>query len=277
MHFLLERKEQLLECRSSVAALLSAPKPFSVAAKSCERGNLAIFEVVTAEGSLCFQGHFLDFDKMALKSQSAVAQVSSLLVTDPKISAPASKSPGVVPLSVKPKLQSSQLRRTKSRKPVKVNSKVTSALQVAPSSTNASDAAAKIGEDIATSAEGVLDAVRSSVAQDGPTSNMHVKRSPGKAATKTSRRRALAMCLALGMVGPRVSNASAASSNPAASQNATDLRRTVSAIPLRRTSSSSMSFRMPSQLVSQVSLATSLKQTNLLGEKEDIQKLTTIQ
>jgi hypothetical protein len=220
----------------------------------------------------------LDFEKMALKSQSAVAQaVSSLLVTDPKISAPASKSPGVVPLSVKPKLQSSQLRRTKSRKPVKVNSKVTSALQVAPSNTNASHAAVKIGEEIATSAEGILDAVRSSVAQDGSTSNMHVKKSPGKATTKTSRRRALAMCLALGMVGPRVSNASAASSNPAALPNATDLRRTVSAMPLRRTSSSSMAFRMPSQLVSQVSLATSLKQTNLLGEKEDIQKLTTIQ
>jgi hypothetical protein len=216
---------------------------------------------------------------MALKSQSAVAQVSSLLVTDPKISAPASKSPGVVPLSVKPKLQSSQLRRTKSRKPVKANSsKVTSALQVAPSNTNASDAAAKIGEEIATSAEGILDVVRSSVAQDGSTSTMHVKKSPGKATTKTSRRRALAMCLALGMVGPRVSNAAAASSNPAAaSPNAADLRRTVSAMPLRRTTSSSMAFRMPSQLVSQVSLATSLKQTNLLGEKEDIQKLTTIQ
>jgi uncharacterized protein YhdP len=77
------------------------------------------------------------------------------------------------------------------------------------------------------------------------------------------------MCLALGMVRPCASNVAGNL------QAGSDLRRTASAMPapLRRTESSVV----PANLVSQVSLATTLKQTNLLGEQEDLQKLTTLQ
>ncbi|KAG0625158.1 hypothetical protein M758_2G032100 [Ceratodon purpureus] len=214
---------------------------------------------------------------MALSASSSCTQtVRNLAVTEASVSRGhegKSHVGGVLPLPVKPKFQSSALQRTKSRKPVKVT-KVTASAQDAAGAIDQStesvitQAVSKVGDEIATKSEEILDAV-DAVIEEGPAA-MRVRKSGGKTNSRTSRRRALVMCLALGMVRPCASNVA---DNMQAS---TDLRRTASAMPaLRRTESSS--FKAPSTLVSQVSLATTLKQTNLLGEQEDLQKLTTLQ
>ena len=121
----------------------------------------------------------------------------------------------------------------------------------------------QVGEEIATTSEEILDAV-DSVIEDGPAGMRRRKSSAGKANSRLSRRRALVLCLALGMVRPCVTDM----------QQGNDLRRTVSEA-IQRTVSTS--FQVPPTLVSQVSLATTMKQTNFVGEQEDLQKLTTLQ
>lgn len=204
-------------------------------------------------------------------SSSCTPAVSSLLASDGSVSSPKAPSGGVVPLPAKPKFQSAGLKRTKSRKPVK-NTKARAGVQDAVPTVEQSlestvtQAVNKVSEEIATTSSEILDAV-DSVIEDGPVA-MRVRKNAGKVNSRISRRRALVTCLALGMVRPCVSNIE---SN---SKQSNDLRRTSSAMPgIRRTTSSS--FKVP--LVSQVSLATAMKQTNLLGEQEDLQKLTTLQ
>lgn len=120
----------------------------------------------------------------------------------------------------------------------------------------------KVGEDIATTSGEILDAV-DSVIEEGTTSRGR-RRTSGKMNSRMSRRRALVMCLALGMVRPCASTG----------ESSGDLRRTVSEVPIARTTSMQVGGSL---LMSQVSLATSLKQTNVFGQKEDLQKLTTLQ
>lgn len=105
--------------------------------------------------------------------------------------------------------------------------------------------------------EDFADAVESVV--EDPASAMRVRRSSGKSATRTSRRRALVMCLALGMVRP-------CASNVAGGLGTGSIRRTASS-GLRR--SASTSFTVSGNLSSQVSIASSLKATNLFDDKED--------
>ncbi len=212
---------------------------------------------------------------MALSASSSCTQpMASIAVPEPKVSRSEEKAEGVLPLPVKPKFQSSTLRRTKSRKPVKTTKAGASVrgagAVVADQSAESviSQAVTKVGDEIATTSVEILDAV-DTVIEEGPAA-MRVRKSVGMTNSRTSRRRALVMCLALGMVRPCASDVA---SNM---QSSTDMRRTASAMPaLRRTESSS--FKAPATLVSQVSLATTLKQTNLLGEQEDFQKLTTLQ
>lgn len=198
---------------------------------------------------------------MALSASSSCTQtVTSLLTpgTDPKGST--SHPQGVIPLPAKPVFEGSGLRRKKSLKPVKstkVNAGAASAEQSLESAV--SEAVSKVGEEIAATSGEILDAV-DAVIEDRAQSR---KSRAGKLNSRTSRRRALVMCLALGMVRPCASNL----------QQGTDLRRTVSEAVQKTTSSSSS----PTTLVSQVSLATAMKQTNFLGEPQDLQKLTTLQ
>lgn len=199
--------------------------------------------------------------EMALSaSQSCTkAVVTGMAVSEPRVSATEGKTEGVLPLPAKPKFQSSALRRTKSRKPVKTTKLSAAVVQEAELS---AESVSQVGNEVATTSGEVLNAV----VEEGPAA-MRVRKSSSKANSRTSRRRALVMCLALGMVRPCASNIA---------QTNTDLRRTASAMPALRRTESTL-FKTPAALISQVSLATTLKQTNLLGEQEDGQKLTTLQ
>lgn len=208
---------------------------------------------------------------MALSASSSCTQVvTSMSVLEPKVSVSEGKAQagGVLPLPVKPTFQSSALRRTKSRKPVKTTKVSASVREADAIDQSVGSVLSKVGDEIATTSGEILDAV-DAVVEEGPAA-MRVRKCAGKANSRTSRRRALVMCLALGMVRPCASNVA---SNL---QSGTDLRRTASAMPAMRRNESS-SFKAPTTLVSQVSLATKLKHTNLLGEQEDLQKLTTLQ
>lgn len=113
----------------------------------------------------------------------------------------------------------------------------------------------QVSEDVVTTSGEFLDAVDSGI--EAGAVNMRVRKSSGKSATRTSRRRALVMCLALGMVPKNVTGGI---------QNG-DLRRTTST-SLRRSASSS--FTVSGNLSTQVSIASSLKAANLLDDKEDL-------
>lgn len=205
---------------------------------------------------LCFLvAMALSVSSSSTKTVMAVSEPAKVLST----SAQKSQVGGVLPLPVKPAFERSAIQRTKSRKPVK-GTKIS-----ATAATQISDET--VVDEIATTSGEVLDAAVESVIGDAaaPAGSMRVRKA-GKANTRTNRRRALVMCLALGMVRPCASNVDSDSS-------AADLRRTASDMPaLRRTAS-----KVPSTLLSQVSLATTMKQTNLLGEQEDLQKLTSLQ
>lgn len=214
---------------------------------------------------------------MALRASSSCTQAvtNRLTSTTKTVDHPSSHPHGLVPLPAQPKFEGSGLRRTKSRKPVKSNS--TKALNASARDSAVSgelhsleSAVTQTFEEIATTSGEILDAV-DSVIEEGPAAAMGRRRSTtGRTnSSRTSRRRALVMCLALGMVRPCASNMA---SNLQQSNN--DLRRTVSEF-IPRTASASL--QVPTTLMSQVSLATSLKQTNLLGGQEDLQKLTTLQ
>lgn len=213
---------------------------------------------------------------MALRASSSCTQTvtNRLTSTSTKtVGHPSSHPHGLVPLPAQPKFEGSGLRRTKSRKPVKSNS--TKALNASARDSAVSgelhsleSAVTQTFEEIATTSGEILDAV-DSVIEDGPAAGM--RRRSGKVNSRTSRRRALVMCLALGMVRPCAGNVAGNL------QQGIDLRRTVSEAVQRTASSSSSSFQVPTTLVSQVSLATTMKQTNFMGEKEDLQKLTTLQ
>lgn len=89
--------------------------------------------------------------------------------------------------------------------------------------------------------------------EDPSAAGMRVRRASGKnRVTRTSRRRALVMCLALGMVRPVTA--------------AGGIRRTASS-GLHRSASSG--FTVSGGLASQVSIASSLKAANLLDDKEE--------
>lgn len=209
---------------------------------------------------------FCEGVEMALNARSTCAQVSNMLMADSKLSSStrSANTSSVLPLPVKPSLQSSQLRRTKSRKPVKStrSTRVSASLQGASptdvTTESISRAVNKVGEEIATTSNEILDVVDSVIEEGAAT--MKVRKSSGKMASRTSRRRALVMCLALGMVRP-------CASNVANSMQSNNLRRTVSA-GIRRTTSAS--FKVPNGLVSQVSLASTLQATNLLGGEDDL-------
>jgi hypothetical protein len=198
---------------------------------------------------------------MALSASSSSIKTVVAVSEAPKVSSTTSSSNGgkagggllPLPLPAKPAFQSSALQRTKSRKPVR---KVAAAVQQEAPAV----AAAAVEEKKEEEREGESVAPETDASSAG---SMRVRKSAGKANSRTSRRRALVMCLALGMVRPC---ASTVENSESSQQQNVDLRRTVSAMPaLRRTSSSS--FKAPgSGLVSQVSLATTMKQTNLLGD-----------
>lgn len=169
-----------------------------------------------------------------------------------------------LPLHVKPKFQSSALQRTKSRRAMKKVGATTAQDAVG----SAESVISQVGDEISTTSGEILDAVDAVIEEGSAAAGMRVRKSAGKANSRTSRRRALVMCLALGMVRPCASNVAGNL------QAGNDLRRTASAMPALRRTESAVA---PTTLVSQVSLATTLKQTNLLGEQEDLQKLTTLQ
>jgi len=201
---------------------------------------------------------------MALSASSSITHTASHKLTSSdscrKSSLLFPSNPqGLVPLPAKPSFEGSGLRRTKSRKPVKASSTHSNEVH------SLENAITKVGEDIATTSGEILDAV-DSVIEEGTTSRGRRSRTTGKMNSRTSRRRALVMCLALGMVRPCASTGESGSG--------ADLRRTVSELPIARTTSMQVGGSL---LMSQVSLATSLKQTNVFGQKEDLQKLTTLQ
>lgn len=213
---------------------------------------------------------------MALSASSSCTKTVVAVTEVPKVTtsnkgnAPSSQAGGVLPLPVKPRFQSSALQRTKSRKPVKKGTAVIATLQEATVTTTP-----VVEESVGVSATPAVEALEDAaevLEADVAPGAMRVRKSAGKANSRTSRRRALVMCLALGMVRPCASNTESNNSQ----QVTADLRRTASAMPaLRRTASS---FKATgSSLISQVSLATTMKQTNLLGEPEDLQKLTSLQ
>jgi len=196
---------------------------------------------------------------MALSVSSSSAKTVMAVSEPAKVLSTSTQVGGALPLPVKPAFERSAIQRTKSRKPVK-GTKIS-----ATAATQISDET--VVDEIATTSVEVLDAAVESVIGDAaiPAGPMRVRKA-GKSNSRTNRRRALVMCLALGMVRPCASNVDSDSS-------AADLRRTASDMPaLRRTAS-----KVPSTLLSQVSLATTMKQTNLLGEQEDLQKLTSLQ
>ncbi|KAG0588911.1 hypothetical protein M758_2G231600 [Ceratodon purpureus] len=207
---------------------------------------------------------------MAMSASASCTQTVSKLVSstaDQKVST-SGHPQGVIPLPAKPSFEGAGLRRKKSVKPVKstkVNAGAREASVDQSLESAVSQAVSKVGEEIAATSGEILDAV-DSVIEDGPAGMQ--RRRNGKVNSRTSRRRALVMCLALGMVRPCASNVA---SNL---QQGNDLRRTVSEA-IQSTASSS--FQVPATLVSQVSLATAMKQTNFMGEQEDLQKLTTLQ
>jgi hypothetical protein len=183
------------------------------------------------------------------------------MATDPKLSTPSSSSSshphGLVPLPAKPgKFESSGLRRTKSRNAVKASVKANASTREA----SVNDLQQSLENAVTQTTGETLHAVDAVMDEAGAPG---ARRAAGKANSRTSRRRALVLCLALGMVRP------CASSLHGSLQGGSELRRTVSESVVRRTTASA--------IVSQVSLATALKQTNLLGEQEDLQKLTTLQ
>lgn len=196
---------------------------------------------------------------MALSVSSSSAKTVMAVSEPAKVLSTSTKAGDVLPLPVKPTFERSAIQRTKSRKPVK-GTKISATVATPISDETVLD-------EVATASGEALDAAVESVIGDAavPAGSMRVRKT-GKANTRMNRRRALVMCLALGMVRPCASNVDSDS-------NAADLRRTASERPaLERTAS-----KVPSTLLSQVSLATTMKQTNLLGEKEDLQKLTSLQ
>jgi len=197
---------------------------------------------------------------MALSASSSVTHTASYKLTssDSARKSSLSNPQGLVPLPAKPSFEGSGLRRTKSRKPVKASSTQLNEVNSLES------AITKVGEDIATTSGEILDAV-DSVIEEGTPSRGRRSKTAGKMNSRMSRRRALVMCLALGMVRPCASTGESGGG---------DLRRTVSELPIARSTSMQVG---ESLLMSQVSLATSLKQTNVFGQKEDLQKLTTLQ
>jgi len=200
---------------------------------------------------------------MALSASSSVAHTASHKLTSSDSSRKSSLSSlsnpqGLVPLPARPSFEGSGLRRTKSRKPIKASS-------THPNEVHSLESAiTKVGEDIATTSGEILDAVDAVIEEGTPSRSGRRSRTTGKMNSRMSRRRALVMCLALGMVRPCASTG----------ESGGDLRRTVSELPIARTTSMQVGG---SGLMSQVSLATSLKQTNVFGQKEDLQKLTTLQ
>lgn len=200
---------------------------------------------------------------MALSASSSCAKPVMAISEPSKVATRSSEAVGgVVPLPVKPTFERSSIQRTKSRKAVKGTTKV-SAVAAPRSEDVAVDTSLSVDE-LSTVAGEVVESVES----EEQAGAIKVRKTGGsKSNSKTSRRRALVMCLALGMVRPCASNVEGSSTS-----GAVDLRRTASAMPLRRTTSN-----VPRTLLSQVSLATTMKQTNLLGEQEDLQKLTSLQ
>jgi hypothetical protein len=184
---------------------------------------------------------------MALSASSSCRSLLSSTPDQPKVSTSGPHDPqGVTPLPAKP-TRGSGLRRKKSLKPVNAGARDAAA---AP-------AKRSLSEEIATASEEILDAM------DAVMEKPAGRRTSGSKAnsSRTSRRRALVMCLALGMVRPCVSDVA----------HQEGLRRTVSEA-VQRTAS-----QMQVPLVSQVSLATTMKQPNFMGEPQDLQKLTTLQ
>lgn len=202
---------------------------------------------------------------MALRASSSVTHTASYKLTSSDSSRkPSLSNPqGLVPLPAKPAFEGSGLRRTKSRKPVKASSTQSNEVHSLES------AITKVGEDLATTSGEILDAVDSAI-EEGTSSRGRRSRASGKMNSRMSRRRALVMCLALGMVRPCASTGESGVQE----SNGGDLRRTMSELPIARTTSMQVGGNV---LMSQVSLATSLKQTNAFGQKEDLQKLTTLQ
>jgi len=202
---------------------------------------------------------------MALSASSSVTHTASHKFTSSDSSRKPSLSypQGLVPLPAKPAFEGSGLRRTKSRKPVKASTTHSNEVHSLES------AITKVGEDIATTSGDILDAV-DSVIEEGTTSRGRRSRTAGKMNSRLSRRRALVMCLALGMVRPCASTGESGGQESSGG----DLRRTMSEFPIARSTSMQVGGSL---LMSQVSLATSLKQTNVFGQKEDLQKLTTLQ
>lgn len=209
---------------------------------------------------------------MALSASSSCTHtVTNLLTSTTDAKVPSTGHPhGLVPLPAKPAFEGSGLQRKKSLRPVKssaVNARAREASGEQSLEDAMSQVVSKVSEEIATTSEEILDVV-DSVIEKGSAGMRRPKSSSGKTNSRTSRRRALVMCLALGMVRPCASNVA---SNL---QQGSDLRRTASEA-IQRTASSS--FQVPTALVSQVSLATTFKQTNFMGGQEDLQKLTTLQ
>ena len=201
---------------------------------------------------------------MALSQSSTCSQVSTLVHAElarpqsPKSQTPATATP--LKADMASFQGASALRSTGPQTRSMAAPKVPQASSVAlkelaiPEETAENKLVSQVSEDF----EEVVESVVESVVED-PASTMRVRKSSGKSATRTSRRRALVMCLALGMVRPCASNVTGG-------MGTGSIRRTASS-GLRRSASSS--FTVSGNLSSQVSIASSLKAANLLEDKED--------
>ena len=203
---------------------------------------------------------------MAVSKTSACTQLSSFAAhadltqpQSPKGHAPTSVAHlknEAVALQGAP-LRSSPQTRSKATTAIKVPKQSRAALQelVERETSAGPNLVRQVSEDVVNTSGEFLDAVDSGI--EAGAVSMRVRKSSGKSATRTSRRRALVMCLALGMVPNNVTGGI---------QNG-DLRRTTST-SLRRSASSS--FTVSGNLSTQVSIASSLKAANLLDDKEDL-------
>nr|PNR59985.1 hypothetical protein PHYPA_002777 [Physcomitrium patens] len=203
---------------------------------------------------------------MALSQSSTCSQVSGLVVhadlarpQSPKTQAPMS----AVPVKADTAFQGTALRsvgrQTRSMAAPNVALKDLVASRDAEVGSSVSKLVSEGSEDldsIATTSSDLSEVV-DVVEEDAGGANIRVRKASGKAGTRTSRRRALVMCLALGMVRP-------ISGNATGGLQAGNLRRTTST-NLRRSASSS--FTVSGNLQSQVSIASSLKAANLLDDK----------
>lgn len=195
---------------------------------------------------------------MALSQSSTCTQVSTLVHADltrphsPKSQAPATATPIKSDAAAFHGASLTRSTGPQTRSMAAPKATKASAIALKELAVRVTEAGAPEDALVSQVSEDFGDAVES-VVEDPSATTMRVRRSSGKSATRTSRRRALVMCLALGVVRPCAGNVAGGMG--------------IQTGNIRRTASSS--FTVSGNLSSQVSIASSMKAANLLEDKED--------